>query len=187
MTKPLAQAVADFHEAVERSGLGMPDDVAAILEAAGRAITANDPQTGLNKSFANLRRFRPGCFAHLHSWLEQADVRAAASASGAHWAWTVWRSASLEIHSSRKASDAFGMNRNGRPRSRSFTRADDAAMYAAYQFKNGAAENEDELIATAATLYAARPDEVRKAFARANALSVDDLRAAVESCAEKYR
>lgn len=187
MTKPLAQAVADFHEAIECSGLAMPGDIAAVMKAAGKAITAKEPQTALNRSFANLRRQRVGCFANMHSWLEQADVRAAASVSGAHWAWKVWRNASQEINNGHKASDAFGMNRNGRPRSRGFTRADAAAMYAAYQVKNGAAETEDELIATAATLHAARPDEVRKSFAWAEVLSTDDLKSSVEFGERKYR
>lgn len=187
MTKPLARALTDLHEVVAAGNLSLPEDVAAVMHAVGRAARSPTPQTALNRSFANLRRMRPGCFAHLRAWLEQPEVYLSASSSGAYWAWNVWHDASLDIHNGGRASDAFGMNQNGRPRSQGFTRADDAAMYAASRVRKGSTETIDKLIGTAATLYGARVDEVNKSFTWANSLSTDDLSSAVESGAEKRR
>lgn len=187
MTKPLARALTDLHEVVAAGNLSLPEDVAAVMHAVGRAARSPTPQTALNRSFANLRRMRPGCFSKLRCWLAQPAVCTAASTHGAHWAWVVWRKASDAIHNGSKASDAFGMNQNGRPKSREFTRADDAAMYAAHQVRKGSPETIDELIGAAATLYGAMVDEVNKSFTWANLLSTDDLSSAVESGAEKSR
>lgn len=187
MTKPLARAIIDFREAIDASGLTLPADIAAIMQAADRAAHSPAPQTAINRSFANLRRMRPGCFSGLRSWLAQPDVCNAASAHGTHWAWVVWRDASEAILNGGKASDAFRMNQNGRPKSQGFTRADDAAMYAAHQVRKGSPESIDELIGTAASLYGARIDEVKKSFSWASSLSADDLRSAVDSGAKKIR
>lgn len=187
MTKPLARAIVDFREAIAVSNLPLLEDVAAVMQAVDRAQHAPKPQTAINKSFANLRRLRPGCFYNLHLWLQRPDVQHSATIGGAYWAWHIWRIASIEIHKDGKASDAFGMNQNWRPKSAGFTRADDAAMYAALQVRDGAPDTADELIATAATLYGARIDEAQKSFKWANTLSTDDLSLAVADGARKRR
>lgn len=185
--KPLARAIVDFREAIAVSDLHPPEDVAAAMQAVDRAERSPDPQTAINRSFANLRRLRPGCFYRLHLWLQQPEVQDSATICGAYWAWHIWRGASFQIHNNTIASDAFGMDQNGRPKSAGFTRADDAAMYAALQAREGTPDTADELIATAATLYGARIDKTQESFEWANTLSTDDLSLAVADGAKKRR
>lgn len=182
MTKPLARAIVDFWAAI--GDMPLPGDIAAIVQAVGRAMHSPAPQTVLNKSFANLRRMRPGCFDELREWLEQSEVRRSASHGGAHWAWSVWCDASRQIHNGVKASTAFGMNQNGRPPGGTFTRADDAAMYAAYQRRTIGGRLKD-LLTTAATIYGARLDETIKSYVWARRLETDDLKSATEDGAKK--
>lgn len=187
MTKPLARAIVDFREAIAVSNLPLLEDVAAVMQAVDRAERSPDPQTAINRSFANLRRLRPGCFYNLHLWLQRPDVQHSATIGGAYWAWHIWHIASIEIHKDGKASDAFGMNQNGRPRSEGFTRADDAAMYAALQARTSPTDTVAELVSTAATLYDARRDEVEKSYGWADSLSTGDLESAAALRAKKYR
>lgn len=184
MSKPLARAIVDFREAIAASDLHLPEDVVAVMRSVDNAVHSPDPQTAINKSFANLRRLRPGCFYHLHLWLQRPEIQGNATIGGAYWAWRVWRSASFQIHNNTKASDAFGMNQNGRPKSAGFTCADDAAMYAALQRRTLGGTLKDG-ITTAATLYGARVDLTKKSYTWARHMGTEDLRLAVADGAEK--
>lgn len=184
--KPLARAIVDFRMALAEGDLILPADVAAVMQAVDRAMRSPAPQTAINRSFANLRR-RPRCFYHLHIWLQRPEVQHVAATGGAHWAWLIWCKASIEIHNDVRASDAFSMDLNGRPKGQGFTRADDAAMYAALQARKPPTDTVAELISTAATLYDARPDEVKKAYGWAELLSTGDLESAASDRAKKRR
>ena len=114
--KPLAGAIFMLRVALEGIEADALGEANLILAAVDSALVSASPEQALNSSFGQLRRFNPGIFFRLNRWLNRAAVRSTASKAGAHWAWRIWRRATVMMHRNKvRASVAFDMNRNGRP------------------------------------------------------------------------
>jgi hypothetical protein len=171
--RPLANAILTLRlSIVDADG---PMEFADLFNAIDEAVRSQTPEKVLNAKFGQLRRQRAGIFYRLNRWLNTPAIKATASQSGAHWAWRIWRLATVRLHKGKKASIAFGMNQNGRPQSNTFTRADDAAYYAVHMLQNGQTQSELAAIHHSATLYRARVDEVTKSIKFAHKLSSGDI------------
>lgn len=177
MSAPLAKALCDFLYAIEESRVWVPENVRRILSAVDCAANSSNPRTTLNRSIANLRRHRPGCFAELGRWLRRSEISRAATRHGASWARMVWVESARAIDAGVTAHKAFGMDKPGRPKFFRFTKGELAAFHVELQRRRGACETEQELIETAATMTQAKKTEVQKAMPLASCLRTRDLEA----------
>lgn len=181
---PLKQSIVTLFVVVQE--LEMDEDQAAIWRVIGAALRAPQPRKVLNLRLGQLRRARPGIFRRLSAWLRSAEVKHQACFAGAHWAWMEWRRACWRMHRGQPAHAAFGMDKGGRPE-RGFPCALDAAIYALHQQDQGDATPLDTLLETAATIFGARLDEVRRHLPAALGLSAEDREKAAKSPSSRLR
>lgn len=182
---PLATAITTIRVVFE--GVVLPDDVRDLMAAIDVAWVADKPRAVLNRRFAKLRQARPSIFRGLSIWLQSPAAKSTARASGAYWAWLVWRRAAVQMHRGAKAHAAFGMNQGGRPPHHGFTRADDAAIYALHSIDLNPALPRQEAIQDAATIYKARIDETVKALPMAESIGRQARAEAVRDSKSKRR
>lgn len=128
--QPLPKAVTALAIAMRETT--QPEGVVKMFHFVEEAMLSDCPRKTLNRCIASARNHSSQFLVELDTWVNDVKVRKTATERGCSFAVPIWQAAAKAMLAGEKAHKAFGMDKPGQPKSWSFTKHEDAAIYAEY-------------------------------------------------------
>ena len=118
-------------------GMACSDDVAAILTAIEKAVSAPTPRTTLNRALTRLHKHRPTGMRQMITWVASPKVVATLRSKGAWWTHPLCIEAFEKMSHGMTPHAALGMHLPGRRPNMGFSTIQDAALLANLLIQTG--------------------------------------------------